>query len=194
MNKFNSDRGRDKFQKSKWLIDILVTIISLLPKSLRKYLFQLFNNVKGILGIGIRYVLIKTIALEVGDNVSIYPGVYLLEIENLVLGDNVSIHPMCYIDASGGIKIGSDVSIAHGSTVLSSTHNYEKQSIPIKDQGIKLKKTIIEDNVWIGSKATILFGITIGYGSIIGASTVVTKNVPTNSIMAGIPGKIIKNR
>lgn len=194
MSKSNNIRGRDKYQKFKWFVDILIIIVSLLPKKVRKYFFQLFRNTKGVLGLGIRYVLIKTIALEVGDNVSIHPGVYLLEVEKLELGDNISIHPMCYIDATGGISIGDDVSIAHSASIMSSTHNYERQTIPIKDQGIKLGKTIIENDVWIGAKATILFGTTIKHGSIIGASSVVTKDVPPNTIIVGIPGKAIKTR
>lgn len=143
---------------------------------------------------GIRYVLLKTIAQNVGSNVGIYPGVYLLNPENITIGENVSIHPMCYIDAAGQITIGNNVSIAHGVTIMSSTHSYKDQTIPIKDQKILLKKTVIKDNVWIGSKATIVYGLSVGAGSIVGASAVVTKNVSPNSVVAGIPAQQIKNR
>lgn len=187
-------RGRDKFKKVEWLLSLLTKCLNVFPMSFRKSLFVFFRNMKSIIGIGIRYILIKSIAENCGENVSIHPGVYILSPENITIGDNVSIHPMSYIDATGGISIGSDVSIAHGTTILSSTHSYGNKSIPIKDQRIKLERTVIEDNIWIGSKATILCGIAIGHGSIIGASSVITKNVLPDSIMVGIPGKKIKNR
>ncbi len=194
MNISSEVRGRDKFKKVEWLLNLLTECLNVLPMSFRKFLFVLFRNMKSIIGLGIRYILIKSIAENCGKNVSIHPGVYILTPENINIGDNVSIHPMSYIDAAGSISIGDDVSIAHGTTILSTTHSYGKKSIPIKDQSIKFEKTVIEDNIWIGSKATILCGITIGHGSIIGASSVITKNVIPESIMVGIPGKKIKTR
>lgn len=187
-------RGREKFKKAEWIINILIKLVCIFPISFRKILLNFFRNMNGIIGIGIRYVLLKTISKNIGTNVGIHPGVYLLSPENLVIGDNVSIHPMCYIDSTGGVKIGNNVSIAHGTTILSGTHNYNSHSIPIKDQQIRLEQTIIEDNIWIASKATVLCGITIGHGSVIGASSVITKNVSPNSIVVGIPGKKIKSR
>ena len=149
---------------------------------------------KGIIGIVLRYALLKSIAVNCGDNVAIYPGVYLLKPDKLIIGNNVSIHPMCYIDSTGGIVIGNDVSIAHGTTIMSSTHNYADVNVAIKDQGIKLLKTEIKDNVWIGAKSTILAGVVVESGSIIAANAVVTKNVPQNTVVGGVPARTIKLR
>lgn len=194
MDELTGARGREKFEKAKWLINLLTKVIWVLPKSFREGLFNLFRNVNGIIGIGIRYTLLKTIAKNVGDNVGIHPGVYLLNPEKMTFGNNVSIHPMSYIDGTGGISIGNDVSLAHGTTILSTSHNYEDISIPIKDQGIKFAKTTIENNVWIGSKATILYGVTVKKNSIIAASAVVTKDVISNSVVAGVPAVVLKKR
>src|SRR5699024_319511 len=106
-------RGREKFKKVEWIINILIKLICIFPVSFRKLLLNSFRNMNGIIGIGIRYVLLKTIAKDIGTNVGIHPGVYLLNPENLTIGNNVSIHPMCYIDSIGGIEIGNNVSIAH---------------------------------------------------------------------------------
>ncbi|MPM96497.1 putative acetyltransferase [bioreactor metagenome] len=190
----NNVRGRENFYKFKKWIILLSRFYSIFPLYFRKKLFEFHRMTKGLKGIVLRYALLKSIALQCGDNVSIYPSVYLLSPEKIIIGDNVSIHPMCYLDATGGIVIGNDVSIAHGASIMSTTHRYENINIPIKDQGIVLSKTIIKNNVWIGAKTTILSGILIESGSIIAANAVVTKGVLRNTIVAGIPAKKIKGR
>jgi acetyltransferase-like isoleucine patch superfamily enzyme len=110
------------------------------------------------------------------------------------IGNNVSIHPMCYIEAKGGLVIGNDVSIAHGVTIMTTTHIYDKTDIPIKDQGSVANNVVIKDNVWIGAKATLLCGITVNQGAIVGAGAVVTKTIPANAVVAGVPARIIKMR
>lgn len=187
-------RGREQFKKYRVLINFLVHCFSLLPRSVRLKLFEKARMIKGKGGLALRYILLKTVAKRVGDNVSIHPGVYLFHPENLSIGDHVSIHPMCYLEASGGLIIGSNVSIAHGATILTESHRYDSLDIPIKDQGLMFKETVIESDVWIGAKATILYGTTIGSGSIIAAGAVVTKNVPHMAIVGGIPAKVIKMR
>ncbi len=187
-------RGRDKFNKFKPIIIMLSKSCILLPKRLRIILFEHYRMTRGIIGLVLRYVLLKSVALQCGDNVSIHPGVYLFRPENLSIGNNVSIHPMCYIDATGEIGIGNNVSIAHGVTILSTSHVYTAMNIPIKDQGIEEKKTTIHDDVWIGAKATILYGVNLRQGSIIAANCVVIKDVNENMICVGIPGKEIKKR
>lgn len=186
--------GREKFAKYKKILEIGVCVYFLFPKKVRIMLYRHIVDKKGIIWIAQRYMLLKTLAKNVGDNVSIHDHVYLLDIEKISIGNNVSIHPMCYIQASGGLTIGNDVSISHGVTIMTENHGFDKLSIPIKNQSINRQKIIIEDNVWIGAKATILYGNTLHSGCIIAANAVVTKDVDANMIVAGVPGKIIKNR
>jgi acetyltransferase-like isoleucine patch superfamily enzyme len=187
-------RGRYKFDKFKKYILFLSKFYGIFSLSTRIKLLEFHRMTKGIKGIALRYALLKSIAIECGDNVSIHPGVYLLKPDKIIIGDNVSIHPMCYIDSTGGISIGSDVSIAHGTTIMSTTHGYEDISEPIKDQEIHEKRTVIADNIWIGAKATILAGINISEGSIVAAGAVVTSNIEKNKIVGGVPAKVIKDR
>lgn len=187
-------RGRDQFKKFKPLINFLIGIMRIFPHNFRKKMFELFRMKKGKSGLLIRYILLKSLAEKVGDNVFIAPGSYLLNVEYLRIGNNVSIHPMCYIEARGGIEIGDNVSIAHGVTIMSETHIYDRVDIPIKDQGMYYENTIIDSDVWIGAKATILCGIKIYRGSIVAAGAVVTKNVDSYSIVAGVPARLIKKR
>lgn len=187
-------RGRDKFKKFKPVINLLVKLYSLFPRKVQNYLLVKHRKTTGYIGMVVRYALLKNLAKSVGDNVSIQPDVYLFNVSNLIIGNNVSIHPMCYLEAYGGIEIGNDISLAHGVTIMSVTHDYQDSSKMIKDQGLTALPVVIEDNVWVGSKATVLGGNTIKSGSIIGAGSVVTKNVEPNVVMAGVPAKKIKER
>ena len=185
-------RGRDKFAKGKPLLILFSRFYMLFPIKIRKKLLEHYRRTKGLKGLAIRYALLKSICKKCGDNVSIHPDCYIFFPEKIEIGNNVSIHPMCYIDAAGGLSIGNDVSIAHAVTIMTSSHHFDRHDIPIKDQTYDVEKTIIEDNVWIGAKATILCGRKIGTGSVVGAGAVATKDVPLRSVVAGVPARVIK--
>lgn len=152
---------------------------------------EFFQNTRGVKGILIRYILLKTVAKSCGDNVSVHPNVFLKSPQNLEIGDNVSIHPMCYIDATGGIQIGNNVSIAHAVTVLSTNHTWGDRGIPIKYNTERLDKTFIQDDIWIGCGSRILAGVTVCNRSIIAAGAVVTGEVHGDTIVGGVPAEII---
>ena len=185
-------RGRDTFCKYKFIMNFGSKCYKVLPKRIRIAIWNGLSRKKGILRIAQRYMLLKSLGASIGDNVSIHDNVFFFNIENMKFGNNVSIHPMCYFQASGGIEIGNDVSIAHGVTLMTQNHGYEDRSIPIKDQPVISEPIIIEDNVWIGAKATVLYGRRIGKNSVIAAGAVVTKDVPPNTVVAGVPARVIR--
>lgn len=187
-------RGRDRFARGRCLLHGFAAALELLPVSWRVRLLAASRMVPGTLGFVVRYSLVRSLARKCGDNVAIYPGVYVLGLDRLSISDNVSVHPMCYIDASGGIDIGDDVSIAHGATILSTSHTFAERGIPIKDQPFAAARTTIECDVWIGAKATILAGCTIHSGSVIGAGAVVTRDIPEYSVALGVPARVAKRR
>lgn len=186
--------GREAFKKFGRVINILIAITKILPRRYRQWRFNSLREKNGRFGMLKRYVYLCTLSKSVGDNVSVFPGVYILHPENLSVGSNVSIHQMCYIDAEGGIEIGNDVSVAHRCTLLSSNHRYEDADTPIKYQGMEKKKTVIGDNTWIGCACTVLAGATVGQGCVIGANSVVVKDIEDNSVAVGAPAKKIKDR
>ena len=94
----------------------------------------------------------------------------------------------------GEINIGNYVAIANGATIISETHNFSETDKFIKDQGITKKPISIEDDVWLGSKVTILGNTRIGKGAVIGAGSVVTKDVPSYAIAYSVPCKVVRNR
>jgi acetyltransferase-like isoleucine patch superfamily enzyme len=136
-----------------------------------------------------------------GDNVTIAKktilqctGVVSHKGVGITIGNNCAIGALSYLGGQGGIKIGNDVLMGPGVKIFSENHNFDSRDICIRKQGVNRSSVIINDNCWIGSGATILNGVEIGSGSIIAAGAVVTKSTPVNSISAGIPARIIRNR
>ena len=107
---------------------------------------------------------------------------------NIKIGKNVFINSGCCFQDQGGIEIGDNALI--GQQVVIATLNHDMN--PTKRQNILPSPVKIGNDVWIGAKATILPGVTIGNGAVIAAGAVVTKDVPDLAVVAGIPAKIIK--
>lgn len=110
------------------------------------------------------------------------------------IGDNSFIGCNAVIGAGGGIRIGSNVLIGQCVNIHSENHNFMDPERLIRDQGVTYKGVIIEDDVWIGSKATILDGVTVGCGAVVAAGAVVTRSVSPYDVVAGVPAKVIKSR
>ena len=125
---------------------------------------------------------------EVDKTFRLFPPFYTDCGKNIIVGKNVFINACCKFQDQGGIVIGNGVLIGHNVTLATLNHDER----PDFRQNIYPKPIKIGDNVWIGSNATILQGVTIGNGAIIGANAVVTKDVPENTIVAGVPAKIIR--
>ena len=97
--------------------------------------------------------------------------------------------PGCYIQGINGIHFGSNIEIGPGVRIISSNHQEDDYSISKKSEPI-----YIGNNVWLGSNAIILPEVTIGDNVVIGAGSVVTKNIPSNSIAVGNPCRVIKHK
>lgn len=112
----------------------------------------------------------------------------------LVIGDNSNIGPSCFIGAFGGIRIGHDVMMAAKVAILSEEHYYQNQRVNIKAQGVYRKETVIEDDVWLGARATILGGAHVGRGAVVAAGAVVKGDVAPFTVVAGVPARPIRKR
>ncbi len=137
----------------------------------------------------LRKLFSKLIGKPIDDSFALFPPFYTDYGKNIDIGKNVFINSGCCFQDQGGIEIGNHVLIGH--QVVIATLNHDKN--PFNRQALLPKKVKIEDNVWIGAHTTILPGVHIKKNSIIGAGSVVTKDVPENVIVAGNPAKIIKN-
>lgn len=110
------------------------------------------------------------------------------------IGNNVGIGEFAYLGGAGGLEIGDDCIVGQYFSCHPENHNYENTEIPIRLQGVNRKGIVVGKNCWIGSKVTILDGVTIGDGCVIAAGAVVTQSFPENSIIGGVPAKILKSR
>ncbi|MEO6030147.1 MAG: acyltransferase [Candidatus Binatia bacterium] len=185
-------RGRDLFKMVKPVLLGLDAFLRVLPRGAVSLLFTLVRFMPTRLGIGIRYAFVRRLAKRCGDCVAIHDGVYLFRLENAELGDNVSVHPMCYLDATGGLVIGNDVSIAHGASILTTEHDYTQPDVMIRDAPVTHAAVTIGNDVWIGAGARILAGVTIADHAVVGAGAVVTRDVPTRQVVAGVPARVLK--
>jgi acetyltransferase-like isoleucine patch superfamily enzyme len=142
----------------------------------------------------VRASFLRKRAYSVGKNLTVYKGITVHCPEGLSIGNNVAMNNNVWINASGSVIIGNYVLIGPRVIIHSANHKYQNPFIPIQKQGHSFKKVIIKDDVWIGAGAIILPGVRIGQGSIIGAGSVVTTDVPPYTVVAGVPARKIKNR
>jgi acetyltransferase-like isoleucine patch superfamily enzyme len=108
------------------------------------------------------------------------------------IGDNSYIGPNSVLFGAGGIEIGTCALISPGVVITSHQHTFAGCALPMREQPVEFAPVVIEDNVWIGSNATVLPGVTIETGSVIGAGAVVTKDVPARSLCLGVPARIVR--
>ncbi|HIJ02604.1 TPA: acetyltransferase [Candidatus Woesearchaeota archaeon] len=141
----------------------------------------------------IRYLLLKKVFKYCGKNINIENNAYIGNGSGIRIGNNSGIGERCQL--YGKINIGSDVMMAPDVIILTRNHNIKRKDIPMRLQGMDEEKQVtIEDDVWIGTRAIIMPGVTIRRGSVIAAGSIVTKDVEAYTIVAGIPAKVIKMR
>lgn len=111
-------------------------------------------------------------------------------IGNIVIGDNSMI--CCQSMVLAPATIGNNVVLGISSQILGLTHDFDDVSMSVKQQGVTGTEVKIEDGAWIGGNCCILQGVTIGKHSLIGAGSVVTKDIPAYSIAVGNPARVVK--
>lgn len=133
----------------------------------------------------------KKIIQKCGHHVNIEKGAMFNA--NVILGDYSDLGVKCQIN--GPVEIGNYVMMGPECIIYTQNHKIDDLSFPMQQSGFQeVKKVIIGNDVWIGSRVTILPGVQIGDGCVIGASCVVSKSIPPYSIVVGNPARIVKNR
>lgn len=133
--------------------------------------------------------------ISLGDDTSIKEYAVLNANQGkIILGERCWMGPHCLIYGNGDVTIGNDVLIAAHTTINSISHVALRTDVPMSSQGIHCDPVVIEDDVWIGLNCTILQGVTVGKGSIIGAGAVVTRDIPPYSIALGVPARVTGKR
>lgn len=166
-----------------------------------RVLMQIINLIqKTILGDDkisnkLRMLLLQLIGIEFGSNTQMFGGCDVLG-GNITIGDGVFINRCCYFDVTGSILIENQVTIGHGTTFITAHHligpssnrgghNLSGYNVP--------RNIVVKEGAWVAANATIMPGVTIGKGAVVAACALVTKDVPENTLVAGVPARVIKN-
>jgi acetyltransferase-like isoleucine patch superfamily enzyme len=136
----------------------------------------------------IRELFSKLIGKPVDDHFGMFPPFYTDCGKNITIGKGVFINMSCHFQDQGGITIGDDCLIGHNVMMATLNHGFA----PEDRHSLYPAPIHIGRNVWIGAGATILQNVTIGDNAIIGACSLVNKDVPANTVYAGVPAKFIK--
>lgn len=136
----------------------------------------------------IRERLSEIIGQQIDESTTIFTPFHTNFGKHIQLGKNVFINHDCTFLDLGGIIIEDDVLIGPKVSIITENHPVS----PDERKMLDLKLVIIKRNSWIGANATILPGVTVGENSVVAAGAVVTKDVPANTVVAGIPAKVIK--
>ena len=137
----------------------------------------------------IRHAWLRIFFKHLGKHNAIKRRVQIMHPQRITIGDNNNINPYVLLDGRGYLEIGNNVDIAQGAYIWTNEHDYNDALY----KGVT-GKVIIEDYVWIASRATILPGVHLGRGAVVACGAVVTKDVPANTIVGGVPAKCIGKR
>jgi acetyltransferase-like isoleucine patch superfamily enzyme len=123
------------------------------------------------------------------ESVVIYPPFFTEYGLNTSFGENVFVNQGCTFMDKGGIQIGNGVMIAPKVSLITGGHPLPRAE---RREYLSFAPIVIEDDVWIGTAAVVTQGVTIGTGAVVAAGAVVTRDVPANTVVAGVPARVIK--
>ena len=130
---------------------------------------------------------------QLGPHVGIQLGCYIwfygpsqIRRDGLTIGAYSRINRNCCLDARGSLRIGENVSVSPEVMILTALHRIDDPEFPVETRPV-----VVEDHVWIGARATILSGVTLGRGCVVAAGAVVTRDVEPLAIVAGVPAREI---
>jgi acetyltransferase-like isoleucine patch superfamily enzyme len=138
----------------------------------------------------------RVLGVRMGRGAGIHLGCHLwfygpgqVRRDGFTLGRHSRVNRDCRLDVRGSLHIGENVSISPEVTVLTASHGVDDPLF-----GVVLRQVVIEDHVWIGTRAMVMPGVTLGRGSVVAAGAVVTRSVPPLTVVAGVPAKPVAER
>lgn len=136
----------------------------------------------------VRELLSQLTGQAVDESVTVFPPFYADFGRNLTFGKRIFINSGCKFQDQGGVTIGDDSLIGHNVVVATLNHDLN----PSRRADLHPASVVIGRNVWIGSNATVLPGVTIGDNAVVAAGSVVTKDVPADTVVVGTPARVIR--
>ena len=138
----------------------------------------------------VREIFSELTGRKVDDTFILIPPFYSAYGLDLRVGQRVSINQCCTLYDMGGVDIGDRVMIGPNVNIITTGHALKPSE---RRAHIEAKPIVIESNVWIATGATIVGGVRVGENSVVGAGAVVTKDVPPNSLVAGVPARVVRS-
>ena len=137
--------------------------------------------------------MLKQGRLQIGRDTFLESGVTIRSASGHIrLGQRVYLSRGVTLGAVGLVEIGDFTLVGPGCYITDADHRFSEQTVPVPDQGMSSQgATVIEDNVWLGANVVVTSGVRIGRRSVIGANSVVTRDVPEFSIAAGVPAEVV---
>jgi maltose O-acetyltransferase len=152
-----------------------------------KKLLRLYNLTEAVAE---RQTILQQLLGQIGQNSFIEPPFYCSYGQNIYIGDHVYLNVLCTILDCNQVHIGHHVMIGPAVQIYTAAHDLQAET---RNQGWEVARSIvIEDNVWMGGGAILLPGVRIGRNAVVGAGTVVSRNVPANTVVVGNPARVIR--
>ena len=136
----------------------------------------------------LRALMSRLVGYKVDDGFRLFPPIYTDFGKNIKIGKDVFVNSGCCFQDQGGVTLGDGCLVGHN--VVFATLDHDKR--PGRRGDMTAAPIVVGKDVWIGAHATILKGVTIGDGAIVAAGAVVTRDVPPNTIAAGVPARVVK--
>jgi maltose O-acetyltransferase len=138
----------------------------------------------------------RVVGIAFGRHAGIHLGCYVwsygpsqVRRDEVRIGNHSRINRSCFLDVRGSLQMADNVSVSPQVMILTAYHRGEKKGFPVETRPV-----VIEDHVWIGARATIMPGVTLGRGCVVGAGAVVTRDVPAFAMVAGVPARTVGER
>ena len=137
----------------------------------------------------VRELLAQLTGRPIDPSVTLFPPLHADFGRNLRIGKRVFLNSGCSFQDQGGVTIGDDCLVGHDVVFASLNHDLD----PAKRGDLHPAPIVIGSNVWIGARATLLAGVTVGDDAVIAAAAVVTKDVPAGAVVVGAPARVVRN-
>ncbi len=131
---------------------------------------------------------------KIGGRIKLWRDVYIDHPEQFEAGNDVSISKGAIFVTAGGITLGDETMVGYGAQLISAGHRVPPVGEAMRWSGLTLGPLVVEHGVWIGAGAILLPGVTVGWGAVVAAGAVVTKDVDANTIVGGSPATVIGKR
>lgn len=171
-----------------------VTFTNLVIGQIEELAVGLVGGIPTIIGMLIRNVVYRLLGMKAKGFCWIQPRVTIVYLRRLRVGKNFGCNSGSYINAIGRIEMGDDALIGSNVTISSGKHPIEGREGSVFSRPTIPMQIKIGNDVWIGAGASVLPGVEVAEGTVIGANTVVTKNTESYSVVVGAPAQIVRFR